>query len=224
MLPGARRRARNSANNGIIPGSIWKTRMKMDEVKGGVKVFNGDTNNVSNADEEGIRVNRRLRRNQSDGVVSSVAVVERKKRGNWEPPEPVAGNGVLDKSTVQLRKARSEISRIPNGEADDEEEDDEIEIEGDVKNFDDKEIDLPKLVAEEEKKIKRIINDVPISPEIEQKKKDPVIDMKNIEMDLDRDPVKQHPSKIIFTHFFGNLIGFFFFCFHQFMKGFFLFS
>ena len=46
--------------------SVWEARMKMDEVKGGVKVFSAGAADEP-ADEEGMRVYRRLRRNQSEG-------------------------------------------------------------------------------------------------------------------------------------------------------------
>jgi hypothetical protein len=81
--------------------------MKMDEVKGGVKVFSegGD-----DADEEGIRVYSRLRRNQSDGggggsgaSAGAGTAAAAKKRRNWKASEPVTAIG-------ELRKSRSDVA------------------------------------------------------------------------------------------------------------------
>ena len=87
--------------------SVWETRMKMDEVKGGVKVFSegGD-----DADEEGMRVYSRLRRNQSDGAgggsgSGSGATAAAKKRRNWKASEPVTAIG-------ELRKSRSDAAAV----------------------------------------------------------------------------------------------------------------
>uniref|UniRef100_A0A0D3GYE5 Reticulon-like protein n=3 Tax=Oryza TaxID=4527 RepID=A0A0D3GYE5_9ORYZ len=84
--------------------SVWETRMKMDEVKGGVKVFSAGGDD---ADEEGLRVYRRLRRNQSDGgggaSGSTNAAAAAKKRRNWKASEPVTAIG-------DLRKSRSDVA------------------------------------------------------------------------------------------------------------------
>jgi hypothetical protein len=79
--------------------------MKMDEVKGGVKVFSegGD-----DADEEGMRVYSRLRRNQSDGGgggsgAGAGTAAAAKKRRNWKASEPVTAIG-------ELRKSRSDVA------------------------------------------------------------------------------------------------------------------
>nr|CAD1840176.1 unnamed protein product [Ananas comosus var. bracteatus] len=73
------RRRRAITRNGVVVRSVWETRMKMDEVQGGIKVFNAGECDANAADEEGLRVYRRLRRNQSDGA----AAAERKKRRSW---------------------------------------------------------------------------------------------------------------------------------------------
>ncbi|KAG1327572.1 reticulon-like protein B21 [Cocos nucifera] len=146
----------------------------MDEVKGGIKVFNGDVSrdDDGNADDDGLKVYRRLRRNQSDSVST-----ERRKRKNWRPPEPAA-SGSMVRSPISLRKVKSELLRLrsencgeigeekdvldgvgngggigekqvlligdgrENGGGDEEEEV-EIEVEEEKKSFDDKEMDVP---------------------------------------------------------------------------------
>ncbi|KAI0488727.1 hypothetical protein KFK09_028566 [Dendrobium nobile] len=170
MQPASRRRA--IIRNGVMAGSVWETRMKMDEVKGGIKVFNAA--GESRDDEEGLRVYRRLRRNQSDGVDA-----EKKKRKSWREPEP-------QRSPIQLRKARSIEIGCKRGEEEkgvllicggqgnekemEEEEEDEavvIEVEEERRSFDDKEMDLP---VEKEKKIEEI-HETQVSPSPETEKK-----------------------------------------------------
>ena len=78
---------------------MWEARMRMDEVKGGVKVFSAGGGDEP-ADEEGMRVYRRLRRNQSDGNAGAGngAAAAAKKRRNWKASEPVTAIGDLRKS------------------------------------------------------------------------------------------------------------------------------
>ncbi|VAH59385.1 unnamed protein product [Triticum turgidum subsp. durum] len=80
--------------------SVWETRMEMDEVKGGVKVF---SEGADDADEEGMRVYSRLRRNQSDGGAGAGTAAAAKKRRNWKASEPVTAIG-------ELRKSRSDAA------------------------------------------------------------------------------------------------------------------
>ncbi|XP_078171353.1 reticulon family protein isoform X3 [Carex rostrata] len=81
------------ARNGAQSSSIWETRIKMDEGKGGIKVFNVSENRD---DEEGLRVYRKLRRNQSESNA------EGKKRKSWKSTAAI--------NPAQLRKSQSEIS------------------------------------------------------------------------------------------------------------------
>lgn len=112
---GGRRRvsvqsARSSA--AAAPGgsaSVWEARMKMDEVKGGVKVFSAGGAGDEPADEDGMRVVRRLRRNQSEGGAAAgfgapTASAAAKKRRSWKASEPVTAIG------DQLRKSRSDAA------------------------------------------------------------------------------------------------------------------
>ncbi|XP_006659255.2 reticulon-like protein B21 isoform X2 [Oryza brachyantha] len=80
--------------------SVWETRMKMDEVKGGVKVFSAGG---EDADEEGLRVYRRLRHDQGGAGGTSAAAA--KKRRNWKASEPVTAIG-------DLRKPRSDAAAV----------------------------------------------------------------------------------------------------------------
>lgn len=182
MQPGERR-----SSSAVAAGSVWETRMKMDEVRGGIKVFNAE--DETNADDpEGIRVFRRLRMNHSDGG----GVIERKKRRNWRPPEPVADN----KNPILLMKARSELLSSDEDEI-------EIETEGEAKSFDDKEIDLPpppttteekilEVEEDEEEKIQQIREVSVSSPPLEI---DLAMDLKKIER-IETHSLKTQPSKI----------------------------
>ncbi|CAL5398677.1 unnamed protein product [Camellia sinensis] len=38
-------RRKRTTRNGVVAGSVWESRMKSDEVKGGIKVFNGEEEN-----------------------------------------------------------------------------------------------------------------------------------------------------------------------------------
>lgn len=57
MDVGRRRGGSGGARGSVVPGSVWESRMKSDEVKGGIKVFNGEE-----SPEEGGDGRTRLRR------------------------------------------------------------------------------------------------------------------------------------------------------------------
>ncbi|KAM0942694.1 putative reticulon-like protein B17/18/21 [Dioscorea sansibarensis] len=133
-MQGNSRRRSITKNAGVASGSVWETRMKMDQVKGGIKVFNGDNGN-DNRDEEGMRVYRRLVRNQSDP--SSMGS---RKRRSWRQPEIHENGGC---NAIQLKKSVSELSKREDSvsvEEEEEEEEKEVEI--------DKEMDLVVVVDE----------------------------------------------------------------------------
>lgn len=106
---GGRRRVsvRGAAAASVGSASVWEARMRMDEVKGGVKVFSAGAADEP-ADEEGMRVYRRLRRNQSDanaGAGTGTVAAAAKKRRNWKASEPVTAVG-------DLRKSRSDAAAM----------------------------------------------------------------------------------------------------------------
>ncbi|RLN04604.1 hypothetical protein C2845_PM13G08370 [Panicum miliaceum] len=110
-ISGGRRRVSVRGAAAAAPAgsaSVWEARMRMDEVKGGVKVFSAGGGDEP-ADEEGMRVYRRLRRNQSDGNAGAgngVAAAAKKRR-NWKASEPVTAIG-------DLRKSRSDAAAAVN--------------------------------------------------------------------------------------------------------------
>uniref|UniRef100_A0A5B6ZJL3 Reticulon-like protein n=1 Tax=Davidia involucrata TaxID=16924 RepID=A0A5B6ZJL3_DAVIN len=76
--------------------------MKIDEVKGGVKVFNGEENSEENGDitSTGLQVDRRSRPKQSTVGVSG-------KRKTWKS-QSLEG---CDRTPIQIAKQRSELSK-----------------------------------------------------------------------------------------------------------------
>ncbi|KAF8393038.1 hypothetical protein HHK36_021279 [Tetracentron sinense] len=94
-------RRRTATRKGVVAGSVWESRMKMDEVKGGIKVFNGEENSEEGCSGVGeLRVYRRLKQNQN-GVVKG-------KRKTWKSEsveEP-------EKSPILTRKPRSESHKF----------------------------------------------------------------------------------------------------------------
>ncbi|XP_019415547.1 PREDICTED: reticulon-like protein B21 isoform X2 [Lupinus angustifolius] len=86
-----RRRSRRSSGESsvvVAEGSVWERRMKSDEVKGGIKVFNAE-------EEEGI--GRRLKKN-TNGVVSSGG-----KRKTWKS-EKNSEDGIMKSPILNTRK------------------------------------------------------------------------------------------------------------------------
>ncbi|XP_065013953.1 reticulon-like protein B21 isoform X2 [Musa acuminata AAA Group] len=187
-------RRRSFTRNGVVAGSVWEARMRVDAVNGGIKVFNGeesrdgDGDGDGNADEEGMRVYRRLRRNQSDSIAAG------RRRRIWTPPPSSASsmNGSIGGSPIPLHKARSELAEdsrelggvgrvrvlaIGDGSEGVGGDDGEVEMEDEVgrESFDDKEMDLPvekgKSVEEEEEKTINQVHEIPASsPPVVEKK------------------------------------------------------
>ncbi|WOK99970.1 reticulon-like protein B21 isoform X2 [Canna indica] len=189
-------RRRTFSRNGVVAGSVWEARMRVDAVNGGIKVFTGDESpdaGDGNADEEGMRVYRRLRRNQSDSIAAA------RKRRIWTPPQPAPPT---ERSPIQLRKPLPELVSSPRYLAGNSQElggekrvlavgdgteaaggdDGEVEvgIEAARKSFDDKEMDLPvekgKSVEVEEEKTINQVHEIPVSsPIVEKKQTNPEI-------------------------------------------------
>lgn len=120
-------RSKGEARNGVVAGSVWESRMKIDEVKGGIKVFNGEENN----EEPEIQVvHRKLKPNQPGGASGKrktwksenfegfeknpIQIAKGKSESHKNPDEQFNEPNVVDgikKSPVQTRKARSEATK-----------------------------------------------------------------------------------------------------------------
>ncbi|XP_074569826.1 uncharacterized protein LOC141826474 [Curcuma longa] len=172
-MQGAARR-RTLARTGVVAGSVWEARMRVDAVNGGVKVFNADGGDAD-GDEEGMRVYRRLRRNQSDSIASS------RKRRNWTAPQ------VEGRSPIQLRKSReAEVLAIGEGASDGDGASVDIGIEDDGrKSFDDKEMDLPaekgNNVEEEVEKTINPVHEIPVLSPAMDKNHDSLVPLPDAE-------------------------------------------
>ncbi|TYK03615.1 reticulon-like protein B21 [Cucumis melo var. makuwa] len=96
------RRKVGVGSNSVVSGSVWESRMKMDEVKGGIKVFNGED---GSSNKEGKVVTRSMSKRISlEGSEKSPIQIGKGKRNSDDT-----------KSPIQLRKMRSEeIERSPN--------------------------------------------------------------------------------------------------------------
>ncbi|KAI3889598.1 hypothetical protein MKX03_017603 [Papaver bracteatum] len=120
--PGGSSRSRRStttaAKNGVIAGSVWENRMKVDEVKGGIKVFNGgDQKNAvgggGGIDHSGNQIQvyrRRLPRIQSSNGNGGGGEIGKSKR--LLKPDTIDEND--QKNPIQLRKSKSDkIEKTP---------------------------------------------------------------------------------------------------------------
>ncbi|KAK2973124.1 hypothetical protein RJ640_012603, partial [Escallonia rubra] len=98
---------RRRENGGVVAGSVWESRMKIDEVKGGIQVFNGLQENPQEGNEDkvpapssstsnGLQVYKRASPKQGLVGVSG-------KRKTWKSEN--------SESPVQICKQRSDISK-----------------------------------------------------------------------------------------------------------------
>ncbi|KMZ56857.1 hypothetical protein ZOSMA_90G00280 [Zostera marina] len=100
---------RPARSTSVVAGSVWESRMKMDQIKGGIKVF------VANATDEA-------------AVVGSL---ERRKRKSWKPVDNDRSN------SNDLRKTLSALLPAQvDGDSDDADEDDGFEVEVEDKKVD----------------------------------------------------------------------------------------
>ncbi|XP_023515635.1 reticulon-like protein B21 [Cucurbita pepo subsp. pepo] len=102
-------RRKTGVSSSVVSGSVWESRMKMDEVKGGIKVFNGE----DGSNKEGRAVTRAMPKRTTTATDTSVVSAKRKvlssdgSDGSEKSP--------IQRSPNQLRKLRSEeIERSPN--------------------------------------------------------------------------------------------------------------
>ncbi|KAF8035645.1 hypothetical protein BT93_C1620 [Corymbia citriodora subsp. variegata] len=94
-------RRRVGAKVGVVAGSVWESRMRSDEVKGGIKVFNGDDKTEEPAENNG-----NAGRTKRGGSVSAGG-----KRKTWKP-ESGDGGAVVQ---VSGTRARGELSKSGDG-------------------------------------------------------------------------------------------------------------
>ncbi|GMY35637.1 reticulon-like protein B21 [Fagus crenata] len=88
----------------VVAGSVWESRMKIDEVKGGIKVFNGEESpeetGASSGTSTGTVTPKPKRGQSAGGVVASTSG----KRKTWKS-DSFEG---FDKSPIHISKRKSE--------------------------------------------------------------------------------------------------------------------
>ncbi|XVF48427.1 hypothetical protein PTKIN_Ptkin03bG0189200 [Pterospermum kingtungense] len=91
---------RSGAKSSVVAGSVWETRMKSDEVKGGIKVFNGGEaeENSSNAED------KRLSLKKGQGVGGGVGVSGKRKTWKSESFDGFEKNN----NPIQIPKSKAE--------------------------------------------------------------------------------------------------------------------
>ncbi|XVE97477.1 hypothetical protein REPUB_Repub03eG0023200 [Reevesia pubescens] len=87
---------RAGAKGSVVAGSVWETRMKSDEVKGGIKVFNGEEN--GNITEENSDKRLSLKKGQTIGGVAVSG-----KRKTWKSD---SFDG-FEKNPIQIAKGKT---------------------------------------------------------------------------------------------------------------------
>ncbi|MBA0744973.1 hypothetical protein Gogos_007569 [Gossypium gossypioides] len=88
---------RGEAKGSVVAGSVWETRMKSDEVKGGIKVFNAGS--ITEENSNGVGGTKRLSLKKGQPVVGGVG-----KRKTWKN-ESFEG---LEKNPIQIAKGKAE--------------------------------------------------------------------------------------------------------------------
>uniref|UniRef100_A0A6N2MQS0 Reticulon-like protein n=1 Tax=Salix viminalis TaxID=40686 RepID=A0A6N2MQS0_SALVM len=121
-MDGSRKRA--GVKTSVVAGSVWESRMKLDEVKGGIRVFNGEDNVEESRSSNGDSAKKVVKRGQT-GTSTGVAVSGKRKTWkseSFEGPILIAKEKTsevqckelsvsvdgIKKSPVQARKGRSE--------------------------------------------------------------------------------------------------------------------
>ncbi|KAI8021202.1 Reticulon-like protein B21 [Camellia lanceoleosa] len=129
-------RRKRTTRNGVVAGSVLESRMKSDEIKGGIKVFNGEEENSEESGDKSLRPKpspigvsgkrKTWKSENSDGLQRSPIQIARKrfeinKNLDVQCKELSVSTDGIKKNPVQSKKSRSEqlsvfvdgIERIP---------------------------------------------------------------------------------------------------------------
>ncbi|KAL7193410.1 hypothetical protein ACSBR2_025092 [Camellia fascicularis] len=115
-------------NGGVVSGSVWESRMKSDEVKGGIKVFNGEetTSEENNVDKKprpkqslvGVSGKRKTWKSENlEGVEKNPIQIVRqrseqtKNLGEQCKELSVSADGIKKSPVLQQKKTRSEVGK-----------------------------------------------------------------------------------------------------------------
>ncbi|KAI3990676.1 hypothetical protein MKX01_022976 [Papaver californicum] len=96
MMEVSKRRSNGGSRN-VVAGSVWESRMKLDQVKGGIKVFNGDNDHNS----EQVNNNESCKQNPS-------GIVREQRRKTWNS-EPVIDPILIRKTIIRSDESFEEF-------------------------------------------------------------------------------------------------------------------
>lgn len=189
---------KKSVSRNVVRGSVWESRMKMDEVKGGIKVFNGEEDN------------NRIKENESKESQVTQSSVVREKRRTWkQEPVEVAGRrkirlepNKMNTRSVSIQDDASDRADEDEDGDDEEDEEDEEEEEEVVekKSIDVKEIVVleqkPEKIVKEEKKVIPVVynKSIPCSPNV--RKQSPLVKNHTVVIEKAHStPLSEEPEK-----------------------------
>ncbi|KAI3936134.1 hypothetical protein MKW92_006140 [Papaver armeniacum] len=147
----SRRSTTTAAKNGVIAGSVWESRMKVDEVQGGIKVFNGgDQNNAvgggGGIDPSGNQIQvyrRRLPRIQSSNGNGGGGEIGKKQR---------ISSAIKDREIILNNGSQSanQKKNVIDYDCDDEEEEEEEGSNLNDEETENEEIDVKEVNIDQE--------------------------------------------------------------------------
>ncbi|KAK4257543.1 hypothetical protein QN277_007117 [Acacia crassicarpa] len=97
MDVGRRRGGGGAFRSSVVPGSVWESRMKIDEVRGGIKVFTGEESPEEDGGGDG---RTRLRR------------IPNGKRKTWKSES----SGGFDRNLIHVARRRSSLEPLKNSD------------------------------------------------------------------------------------------------------------
>ncbi|XP_050208601.1 reticulon-like protein B21 isoform X2 [Mercurialis annua] len=104
-------RRRGGVKTSVIAGSVWESRMKHDEVKGGIKVFNGETNN--NEEDNNNNNGGDCSSPSSRKLVKRSPVGPSGKRKTWKSDGPIQiAKGKTDSSSLAVKNCEEQCREL----------------------------------------------------------------------------------------------------------------
>ncbi|XP_058186523.1 reticulon-like protein B21 [Rhododendron vialii] len=121
-------RRRGTTKNGVVEGSVWESRMKSDEFKGGIKVFNAEEKKAEENGEKKMRPKqspigangkRKTWKSESSDGIERNPIQPRKELDQQCKELSVSSDGTKIKSPVpKIKKTRSEVGKGVSGSVD----------------------------------------------------------------------------------------------------------
>ncbi|KAK9130394.1 hypothetical protein Sjap_010881 [Stephania japonica] len=191
MMESSSRRRRSAPGN-VVAGSVWESRIKLDEVKGGIKVFNGENRSGGGGgggggggEEPQFVKTRKTWKPDPVEVIGEILLVQAMNSRSDEPS--IGSVDEIEKTPIHVQTNRYGIDEcftdntISRTFSDEEDERDVIETEVEKKSFNDKEVDvagmkLKKTVKAEKKSNLGSENPMPISSSLKKQSTTPLRD------------------------------------------------